>query len=262
MKRREFLAATSAVGVAAVVGGAPHRFAAAEAGGARDTFELRQYQVETEAQRDGLLAFLGDAMVPALNRIGMTPVGVFVPEEGLSPVYVLLRHTSAESMATLTQRLLADDTFLAQGAAFLDAPAESPAYTRMTTSVFKAFEGMPTLETPVTDEGRILQLRIYESPSVKTGQKKIEMFNVGEIQIFRDTGLHPVFFGEAIAGDRMPNLTYMLAFKDQAEREANWKTFVNSDAWKEISSKPEYADKKILSNITNLFLKPAACSQI
>ena len=261
MKRREFLTATSAAGVAALTGAAAQSIAAEEATG-RCHYELRQYQVENDAQRDGLIAFLGDAMVPALNRLGITPVGVFMPEEDLSPVYLLIPHPNAASLATLTERLLADEDFLAKGAGFLDAPAENPAYTRMASTVLKAFTGMPTPETPVTVDGRILQLRIYESPSVKTGQKKIEMFNIGEIQIFRDTGLHPVFFGECIAGGQMPNLTYMLAFKDQAEREANWKTFVSSDAWKEISSKPEYADKKILCNITNLFLKPCACSQI
>lgn len=262
MKRRNFLTATSAAGVAAIMGAGKRAMAAEAAGSARDFYELRQYQVDTAAQCDGLLAFMGEAMVPALNRLGISPVGVFLPEEGISPVYVLLRHSSAASQTELTGRLLADERFLADGAAVLDAPAQEPAYARMTSSVFTAFAGMPTLETPVTAEGRILQLRVYESPSVKTGQKKIEMFNVGEIQIFRDTGLHPVFFGEAIAGDRMPNLTYMLAFRDQEERQANWKTFVNSSAWKELSSKPEYADDKILSNISNYFLKPAPCSQI
>ncbi|MFP4502355.1 MAG: NIPSNAP family protein [Candidatus Hydrogenedentota bacterium] len=263
MKRRQFLAATSAAGLGAMVQGAGAQAADnADAGGKRDVYELRQYHLATEAQQARLDSFLEAAMVPALNRLGIEPVGVFHPEEGFSPTFVLLRHPDMASAATLTNRLLADDAFLTAGADFLNTPADDPAYARMAVSLFKAFAGMPRLERPVTSEGRVLQLRTYESPSVKTGQKKIEMFNIGEIDIFRASGLHPVFFGEALAGECMPNLTYMLAFKNQAERKANWKTFVNSDAWKELSSKPEYADDKILSNITNIFLKPAPCSQV
>ena len=47
--------------------------------------------------------------IPALNRIDITPVGVFQPQESLSPIFVLLRHRSLDSVATATQKLLADD---------------------------------------------------------------------------------------------------------------------------------------------------------
>ena len=127
-----------------------------------------------------------------------------------------------------------------------------------------AFKGIPKLERPIaaTDE-RIFQLRIYESPSVVKGQKKIEMFNdAGEIAIFRKTGLNPVFFGETLAGGKMPNLTYMLCFHSDEERKANWKQFVNHPEWLALRAMPEYADKEILCGITNLMLKPAAYSQI
>ena len=210
----------------------------------RDFFELRRYDIETEAQKAGMDTFLKEAAIPALNRLGIEPVGVFYPWEGLSPIYVLMRHKSFMSFVNLVQRLGEDGEFMDKGTAFLDAPAENPAYKRMTSSLMIAFEGMPHLETPIKAPGRVLQLRTYESPSVKTGQKKIEMFNTAEIEIFRKTGLNPVFFGESLTGDKLPNLTYMLAFNDQEERKANWKKFVSSPEWKELSSIPEYADKK------------------
>ena len=156
-----------------------------------------------------------------------------------------------------------DREFTEAASAFLSAPAENPSYARMESSLMIAFEGMPKLETPITSEDRIVQLRIYESPSVVTGQKKIEMFNdAGEIAIFRKTGLHPVFFGETIVGPKMPNLTYMLAFDSQEQLKANWKQFVNSDEWKALKKLDEYADKRILSGITNTILKPTSYSQI
>jgi hypothetical protein len=257
MNRRSFIK-SSAVGGLAVSGavGIPGVLAASD----RDYFELRDYECENQEQARGFEAFMQQAGVPALNRIGISPVGVFVPEEGFNPVTVLIRHKSAESVVNLTSKLLSDSQIT--GSKLFNAAASGPAYRRMASSLFVAFSGMPELEIPVEGEGRVFQLRIYESPSVRTGQKKIEMFNGGEIEIFRKTGLHPVFFGEALVGSRMPNLTYMLSFRSREEQKANWKTFVSSPEWKALSSIPEYADDKILSGITNLLLKPSKASQI
>ncbi len=237
------------------------RATAAEAMAA-EYFELRRYEIETEAQKAGFDAFAKEAAIPALNRAGVEPVGAFYPWEGLSPIYVLFRHKNLPSFVTLTQRLAEDEKFLQAGADFLNAPASNPAYKRMQVQFMQAFEGMPHIETPIKAPGRVFQLRIYESPSEKTGLKKIEMFNIGEIDIFRKTGLNPVFFGQTLAGDKMPNLTYMLVFDNMEERQANWKRFVNDPEWKQLSSIPEYADKEILCGITNLYLKPADYSQI
>jgi hypothetical protein len=196
---------------------------------------------------------------------------VFYPQEGLSPIYVFLRHESLESFATLTQRLAEDAEFLEKGADFINAPASAPAYKSLELQLMLAFEGMPRVERPVNAEGRVIdtpgrvfQLRTYESPSEKTALKKIEMFNTAEIAIFRKVGLHPVFFGQTLAGTKMPNLTYMLGFRDMEESKANWKKFGADPDWQKLRAIPEYADEAILrkKGITNLYLKPASYSQI
>jgi len=232
--------------------------------GGRAFYELRRYEIETAEQKAGFDKFLSEAAIPALNRLGIKPVGVFYPEKDLSPIYVLLPHKSLISFATLTQKLSEDQEFLQAGAEFVDAPADKPAYKNLETQLMLAFEGMPQLETPVTDEGRIFQLRTYESPSERNGLKKIEMFNTGELDIFRRVGLHPVFFGQTLAGAKMPNLTYMLAFKDMEEQQANWKKFGADPDWQKLRAMPEYMDKAILrqKGITNLVLKPAPYSQL
>jgi hypothetical protein len=230
---------------------------------ARDCYELRRYEVENWEQRSAFDWFAAEAAIPAMNRHGVEPVGVFYPWDGeVGPIYMLLRADSLGRLATLTRRLLEDGQFVNEGSSFLNAPATRPAYARMTSSLMVAFEGMKRLERPVESPGRVLQLRTYESHSVKAGQKKIEMFNVGEIDIFRRTGLHPVFFGQTLVGDRMPNLTYMLAFEDMDERQASWRTFGGHPDWKALKSTPGYADKDIVSKITNIFLRPADYSQI
>lgn len=257
--RRHFLAAAGGVGLASMCG--PD--AAADGAGRRDLYELRRYQIADESQRRGLDAFLRDAAIPAMNRIGIAPVGVFYPAKESGPIDVLLRHRTMESVVTSTHGLLSDAEFLGKGAAFLDAPADRPAFRRMESALFLAFEGMREIEAPLRGPGRIFQLRTYESPSAKAGRKKIEMFNdAGEIALFRRAGLRPVFFGEALVGARMPNLTYMLAFEGEDELKANWKKFVGDPEWKRLSAMPEYSDKAILSGITNTILKPAEYSQI
>jgi hypothetical protein len=128
-----------------------------------------------------------------------------------------------------------------------------------------AFEGMPKLEVPAAAAGnkpRIFELRTYESHSKKANLKKIEMFNRGEIAIFRKTGLQPVFFGETLLGTRLPNLTYMVAFENLSAREKNWAAFGADPEWRKLSTMPEYADSEIVSSISSLFLRPAPYSQI
>lgn len=233
------------------------------ADGGREYYELQQYLIETEEQKKRFDQYMKEAAIPALNRAGVKPVGVFLPQEGLGPVYVLLPAQSAEKLASLTQQLMQDEEYLKKGAEFLNAPATDPSYKRIESSLLVAFKGMPKAETPAKGPGRVFQLRIYESPSVKTNLKKIEMFNdAGEIAIFRRVGLNPVFFGQALIGDKIPNLTYMLGFESQDDMKAAWGKFGKDPDWQRLRKMEEYADKAILSGITNIVLKAAEYSQI
>lgn len=259
LDRRAFLWVSGMTGAASL--GASDAAAAADGPG-RQYYELCTYHLDSDAQRDGLCAFFEQAAIPAWNRLGLEPVGVFLTPDEPGPVYVLLPHPSAESVVTAKHRLLDDAAYLADGAAFLDATPDAPAYARIESSLLLALTGMPRLETPAKAADRVVQLRTYESPSVKTGLKKIEMFNQGELAIFRRVGLNPVFFGEALLGAKLQNLTYMLAFDSMDAQKAAWNRFRKDPEWQELSAKPEYANDAILCGITNLNLVPARCSQI
>ena len=259
--RREFLAVSTAAGLAPLAG----LCLGAEASlpGGRDYYVLQQYQLDTDVQKTRFDTYLREAAIPALNRLGIRPVGVFYPQEGLGPIYMLLRHKSADVLLAVVDKLLADEECVRKGDDALAATTGSAAFKRLESSLLLAFKGMPELQTPVQGPNRVFQLRTYESPSIKTGRKKIEMFNdAGELTIFRRVGLNPVFFGETLIGTKMPNLTYMLGFADENEQKAAWKRFGGDPGWKELRAKPEYADKTILCGITNLLLKPAEYSQI
>ncbi len=258
MKRRDFLAASCFAGMAPMSSLAE---AAAQPSG-KEFYELRLVHFASAEKQQAAIEFFGKAAIPAMNRIGVGPIGVLKHLEGDSTdLFVLLPHKSLESAVTVLPKLAADAEFLNSGEAFISAPFSDPAYTRVESSLMLAFDELPKLEVPTTKETRVLQLRIYESHNVAKGQKKIEMFNGGgEIALFKRTGLNPVFFGETLVGDKMPNLTYMLSFDDMDALKKNWETFVKHPEWKRISSDPQYADT--VSNITNILLRPAACSQI
>ena len=71
-----------------------------------------------------------------------------------------------------------------------------------------------------------------------------------------------MFFSRTLVGPRMPSLVYMLVYDDMAAREKNWAVFRNDPEWKKLSATPGFTDPEIVSNITSIYLRPAAYSQI
>jgi hypothetical protein len=256
MKRRDFLAAASIAPLTGV-----SSVAAAEAGdGKQQYFEFRQYHLNVGSKKNWVGDFLKNVGIPAMNRIGVGPVGVFNAVYGPNKptLYVLMVHKSLDTVVNSASMLLADDKYRMTD--FVNTPMSEPGYVRMESSLMLAFEGFPQLRVP-EKKPRIFELRRYESHGIKAAKKKIEMFNKGgEIKIFLKTGFQPVFYGETLIGPRMPNLTYMLAFDDLADRDAKWRVFGGDPDWKELRSKPEYKDT--VSNITDIILRPTSYSQI
>jgi hypothetical protein len=268
MKRREFLTSSIATaGLGTMLAGT--NAGAQETGTpvAREFYELRLYHLRRGPQTQLFDRFYREAAIPALNRAGVDRVGVFNLTVGpeTPAMYVLLIHKSLDSVAATADRLAADADFLNAGAEFINAPATNPAYGRVDSSIMAAFAGMPKLEAPAPAGGnkfRIFELRTYESHSKKANKKKIEMFEHGEIAIFRRNGVQPVFFGETLVGSRLPNLTYMVVFESQEAHDKNWAAFAADPEWTKLRTTPGYADAEIVSNISNVFLRPAAYSQI
>ena len=266
MNRRNFLAAS-----AAGVGASTLNLSAAQTPSSteksREYYELRQYHVQSGRQQKLADAFLREALVPALNRLGIGPVGVFNVDIGdSSPRYhVLLPAPSVEILATAESRLGQDADYLKAGAAFLTAPADQPSFLRIESSLMVAFEGWPKLKLPAAStahKDRLFELRTYESPSDQDHRRKVEMFNSGEFEVFEKAGFWQVFFGDVLVGSKLPCLTYMIGFPSMAERTADWSAFVSAPEWKKLTSSSRYDFESIVSNITNTILRPTDYSQI
>jgi hypothetical protein len=259
MQRRQFLAAPLAATA----------LAAQQTAGAnsREYYQLRRYQLQSGPQQKLADRFFAEALIPGLNRLGISPVGVFTVSIGPgSPAfYVLIPSPSVKTLVTADFRLEQDAEYMKAGAAFLRAPATEPAYVRMESSLMLAFEGHPRLTVPpVTAQHglRMFELRTYESPSDQDHRRKVEMFNSGEFEVFEKVGFWQIFYGDTLIGPRLPNLTYMVGFEDLAARDRHWSAFDSVPMWKKLSGSSRYNFEEIVSSITNVILTPTSYSQI
>jgi hypothetical protein len=268
MDRRDFVSTSLAVSALSFAGSAPGAGQGGAASATAEYYDLRRYQLTSGPGTKLTDSYFGDALIPALNRLGIGPVGAFSVYFGPeTPAYYLLMPTSKlETLVTADLALAKDPVFVKVGAPFWDAPAGSPPFTQMESSLLRAFEGYPNLTPPASAAAkgkRIYHLRQYQSPTHADHVRKVEMFHAGEFGIFEKAGAHAVFYADALIGPRLPNLTYMLSFPDMASLEAGWEKFVADPDWKKLSRDAKFnLDPPLVSNITSLVLRPLACSQV
>ncbi|MEJ5995083.1 NIPSNAP family protein [Pedobacter sp. Du54] len=236
----------------------------------KEFYQLKIYHIKTTAQEDKIDDFLAKAYLPALHKAGIAKVGVFKPVivddstrvEKL--IYVFIPFKAYAEMDKLATKLAKDETYKLAGKNYHEALYTAPPYERIEIILLNAFEThpkftMPQLSSP--KQSRIYELRSYESHTEAIAKNKIEMFNKGdEIGLFKRLNFNAVFYGEVVAGSRMPNLMYLTTFENKADRDAHWKAFSADAYWKELSAKPNYKNN-VLKNDTK-FLYPTDYSDI
>jgi NIPSNAP protein len=230
----------------------------------REFYELRRYRLQSGPHVNLAHDYLRDALVPALNRLGIKPVGVFnltIGPEAPS-VYVLMPCSSLETLIAAGSALDRDAAYLKAADAFLNAPAKDPAYARVGSSLLQAFEGTKLAAPAAETRPRMFELRTYESPSDQDHKRKVEEFKSGEMDSFRRAGFWGVFFAASLIGPRLPNLTYMLGFNDLADRDKKWDAFRADPGWTKLNALPRFTFEAIVSNTTNTILTATPYSQI
>ena len=264
MERRRFLASSLAASAIAFTGKSK---AQESAGTQREFYELRKYFMQSGPQTKLTENYVANALIPALNRMGMSPIGAFNLTIGpeMPTLYVLIPSTSVEALVTSDLKLAQDKEFMQAAEPFWSAPAKEPPFVRIESQLMIAFEGHPKLTVPPSTAKhakRVFQLRTYESPTNGDHVRKVEMFHSGEFAVFQKAGFDQVFYGDSLVGPRLPHLTYMLSFPDIGEMNGKWAAFGSDPDWKKLSSSPRYAFESIVSNITSLILTPTDFSQI
>lgn len=232
---------------------------------ARQYYELRVYSTKDTNQLALVADYWQKAAVPAYNRAGFRPIGVFteIADSPTNKVYVLIPINDAAAFATLNEKLAADKEYETASGDFMSRSKNNAPYTRLDVSILHAMTGMPQLAAPAAKPGQgdwIFELRTYISPTEAKGQNKIAMFNDGEIEVMKEVGLNPVFFAGTIAGPQMPNLIYMVSAANRDDLGKAWKNFGPNPTWKKLAADPKYKDN--MTGIQNVFLKRLPASQL
>src|SRR5580658_5720798 len=133
MDRREFVTASLAVSALSLADSAEGLAQTGSASPMTEYYDLRRYQLTSGPGTKLTDSYFGDVLIAALNRLGIGPVGAF-------SVYI-----GPETLVTADLALAKDPVFVKAGAPFWDAPAGSPPFTQIESSLLRAFEGYPRL---------------------------------------------------------------------------------------------------------------------
>lgn len=234
----------------------------------KDIYQIKVYHLKTNEQVVALDLFLQNAYLPALHRLGIKNIGVFknlgIDTAVEKSIYTWIPLRSLDQVSQIEDQLKKDLVYNTDGAAFLLAPFNTPAFTRIESILLRAFSQMPDYNQPTFTSAvseRIYELRSYEAASEKLYQQKVKMFNEGgEIALFNRLGFNAAFYAEVLSGSHMPNLMYMTSFENIASRNEHWKIFSVDPEWKKLSALPEY--QNTVSKADIILLHPTAYSEL
>ncbi|MCP4312110.1 MAG: NIPSNAP family containing protein [Bacteroidetes bacterium] len=226
-----------------------------------DYFEMKIYRYETASQEERLDDYFGSAYLPALHRTGIENVGVFkLKEDGneiQNAIILLIPFTSLDQYIEAPELLRSDQVYLEAGRDYIESPHNDPPYTRIESIILKAFSATPHLTVPQFEsprEERVYELRSYQGATELLYERKVEMFNSGESELFIKLGFNPLFFGEGISSSEMPHLMYMISFSDTLSQKEHWAAFREHPDWQKMKKIDRY--KNTVSNITKYMLYP------
>lgn len=226
-------------------------------------YEIRAYSTKSAEQQQRLNDYWQHAAVPAYNRLGCQPIGVFteIQDSATNKIYVFIPCASAEAFAGIPAKLAADTAYQAAAAEFLNAHKTNAAYEGFSTSLLVAFDGMKHLVVPPPDQKpEVFELRTYVSASEGRGLNKIHMFESGEITTMQEVGLAPIFYGRVLSGPVMPSLMYLTCGENMEAHKKHWAGFSAAPVWKQLQADPQFKDN--MTTAIKVMLKRTSASQI
>lgn len=230
-------------------------------------YEVRSYLLGEDPDDAAIDQFLSQALLPALERQKIGPVGVFgnspSDQSGSPRLVVIIPYDNAAQLANVKRALAADLEYQAAAKDYLSRAADNPPYQRITSELLIPMDSMPKLKVPegtTENSDRVYELRLYESPNERLGDLKVDMFNSGEVDIFFDCGIQPVFLGQCILGPQAPSLTYLTVYPNEEARLEAWKAFRTHKDWQVMKVDPKY--QGTVSKIDKYVLLPKPYSQM
>jgi len=230
-------------------------------------YEIRSYLLGDQGDAEAIHQYLRDAFLPAMGRQQVEPIGVFhnSPEDQSDSkrIVVVIPYKSADEISACKVRLANDIEYKKAAKSYLDRGPDNSPYLRIESELLVAMDCMPLLKVPedqLNNAKRVFELRVYESANERLGDLKVHMFNNGEVPIFLDCGIQPIFIGQAVVGPSTPNLSYLTTYPSEKARNKAWVAFRAHPDWQVLKKEPKYAGT--VSKIDKYVLTPTDYSQI
>jgi hypothetical protein len=230
-------------------------------------YEIRSYLLGDQDDTEAIHQYLRDAFLPAMGRQQVGPIGVFhnsaQDQSDSKRIVVVIPYKSADAISACKTRLATDSEYKKAAKSYLDRGSDNSPYQRIESELLVAMDCMPLLKVPknqLQNANRVFELRVYESANERLGDLKVHMFNNGEVPIFLDCGIQPIFIGQAVIGPSTPNLSYLTAYPSEQARNEAWVAFRAHPDWQVLKKEAKYAGT--VSKIDKYVLTPTDYSQI
>jgi len=198
--------------------------------------KTRLYRLDYFAYRQGdqatrLHQFLSSQLPLFAKQTRAFGVFTAVMSPHAQTTLVLSGFSSVDDMTAATGRIEADPGYrkaheeLERGT---EPPFDSQQRVLLAATDFSQ-EIAPPAEKPKSP--RYFEMRVYHSPTERQLHMLHERFAGSEIPIFHRSGVHPILYADTLAGQDMPNLTYIIPFATLADREKAWGAFGADPEW-------------------------------
>lgn len=197
-------------------------------------YRLDYYSYRQGDQPTRLHQFLS-SQVPLLTK-HTRAFGVFIAvmAPDVQTTLVISGYSGFDDMTAAVASVQADSAFqkaheeLESGT---EPPFDSAQRVLLQAAPFST-EIVPLAEKP--KDQRYFEIRVYHSPTERQLRLLHERFAAAEIQIFHRSGIHPILYGNTLAGPNMANLSYVTPFASLAARETAWAAFQADPEWLKV----------------------------
>jgi hypothetical protein len=194
-------------------------------------FTLDAFQLKQGTQPARVHEWLSTGLLPRLSKIHSGPVivldAVFAPH---TPQIVLITgYSSFEEISTVRAKIDSDADTKAAYEKLERGP--EPPFEVQNASILETTPYSPEIVNVKHEKPRYFELRVYHSPTRSQLQALHQRISGPEGKVFHRCGIFPIFYSSGLAGQNLPNLTYLIPFDSLAAREKAWDAFSADPDW-------------------------------
>jgi hypothetical protein len=260
--RRSFL--TKAIPGAAIATAAVLEAQAAPAPpGNSYVVECVTFRLEFGRQMGNLLGWLEKRSMPLWQKHHFGPVGVFTVDVGphIPAVFVMRVYSSLADREVVWKSLGSDPDW---GSAIAELEKDGPPSTGEDMMLLTSTAFSPPIKPSAVGDPKhnLFELRVYQSPTWKQLGYLHNRFAGGEIDLFHQSGIHPLFYADTVTGLDQPNMVYMVPYENAAAREKGWAAFRSNPEWVKLLDESIRKGGEIVRKISNTLMVPTGFSMI